>query len=302
MKYTLATRGSKLALYQAHFVRQRLSEKFPQHQWEIQTFTTTGDRIQDRPLAEFGGKGVFLKEIEEALLSGKADLAVHSLKDVPCEETPHLRLAAFLSREDPRDVWISKHADLMHLLPEKRVGTSSLRRSLLVHFYRTDLQVELLRGNLDTRLRKLDEGQYDAIVVAAAGLHRLQLFDDSYMYYLSEEAFIPAVGQGIMVVQIRENEEPLSVMLRDFNDSQSETAARIERKFLSHYEGGCHLPVGGLATHKNGAWHFSAFIGGVKSKRMIQDRVDGDDPDRCAFQMHQLLEQQGAKELLAELA
>ncbi len=301
MKYIVATRGSKLALYQANFVKDRLSENFPEHQWEIRTFTTTGDRILDQPLSGFGGKGVFLKEIEDALISGEADLAVHSLKDVPGAETPGLQLISFLPREDPRDVWISKQNDLMHLLPEKRVGTSSLRRSLLVHFYRTDLRVELLRGNLDTRLRKLSEAQYDAIVVAAAGLHRLGLFDDSYMHYLSEEAFIPAIGQGIMVVQISEKEKTLPRMLSALNDSLSETAARIERKFLAYYEGGCHLPIGGLATYTNKRWRFRAFIGGVTSQRIIQDLVEEKEPDACATMMYQKLEQQGAQELLKEL-
>ncbi len=301
MKYILATRGSKLALYQANFVKDRLSENFPEHAWELRTFTTTGDRILDQPLSDFGGKGVFLKEIEEALLSREADLAIHSLKDVPGVETPGLRLISFLPREDPRDVWISKQDDLMHLLPGKRVGTSSLRRSLLVHFYRTDLHVELLRGNLDTRLRKLNEGQYDAIVVAAAGLHRLGLFNDAYMHYLSEEAFIPAIGQGIMVVQIRNNEEALSKMMIALNDPLSETAAHIERLFLTRYGGGCHLPIGGLATRSKDRWRFRAFIGGVNSRRIIQDIVEENEPDACANNMYQKLEQQGARELLKEL-
>jgi len=301
MKYTVATRGSKLALYQANFVKDRLSENFPENQWEIRTFTTTGDRILDQPLSGFGGKGVFLKEIEEALLSGDADLAVHSLKDVPGVETPDLQLVAFLLRDDPRDVWISKQDDLMHLLPEKRVGTSSLRRSLLVHFYRTDLRVELLRGNLDTRLRKLSDGKYDAIVVAAAGLHRLGLFDESHMHYLSEEAFIPAIGQGILVVQIRKDKEGLSKMLSALNDPVTESAAKIERKFLAHYDGGCHLPIGGLATYTGEKWRFRAFIGGVNSRRIIQDFVEEKEPDACATTMYQKLEQQGARELLKEL-
>src|SRR3989304_7668466 len=197
VKYTIATRASKLALYQAHFVQGLLQAKLPQHEWENRAFTTTGDRILDRPLSEFGGKGVFLKEIEEALLEGNADLAVHSFKDVPGIETSGLQLSAYLAREDPRDVWVSTQDDLRHLPVGKTVGTSSLRRTLQIRLYRSDLRIELLRGNLDTRLRKLREGTYDAIVVAAAGLHRLQLFDESYMQYLMEDGFIPAIGQGI---------------------------------------------------------------------------------------------------------
>ena len=301
MKFTIATRGSKLALYQAHFVQSELRTKFPAHEWSIQTFTTTGDRIQDRPLIEFGGKGVFLKEIEEALLSGKADIAVHSLKDVPAIETAGLQLTAFLPREDPRDVWVSRQEDLTQLPPGKVVGTSSLRRSVLIRFYRADLKVELLRGNLDTRLRKLNENQYDAVVVAAAGLHRLKLFEPSFMQYLKEDAFIPAIGQGIMVVQKRAGLDELAAMLSQINDPITATAARMERKFLARYEGGCHLPIGGLAENKDGQWIFRGFIGGVRSGRLIQDRVQDADPDLCARLLSESLHTQGADELLAEL-
>src|SRR5207248_6907782 len=157
---------------------------FPQNIWEIATFTTTGDKHLERPLAAFGGKGAFLKEIEEALLDGHADLAVHSLKDVPAEETTGLQLAAFLSREDPRDVWISRNGEFREIAAGALIGTSSLRRTSLLLAFRSDMRIEMLRGNLDTRLRKFREGQYDAIVVAAAGLHRLSLFDPTCMHYL----------------------------------------------------------------------------------------------------------------------
>ena len=301
MTFILATRGSQLARTQAQLVRDLLAERFPQHQWETKTVITTGDRIQDQSLSEFGGKGVFLKEIEESLLSGKAQLAVHSLKDVPAFETPGLQLAAFLPREDPRDVWASHIEDLMHLQPGKRVGTSSLRRTVLLQFYRPDLRVELLRGNVDTRLRKLKEGQYDAIVLAAAGLHRLNLFNDSFMHYLSEEAFVPAIGQGILVIQIRQDHQELRDMLSQINDPLSETSARIERSLLARYEGGCHLPIGALASNHHADWKLRAFIGGVKSHRIVQDVVLSDNPDVCASTMYDRLEQQGATDLLAEL-
>jgi len=301
MRWIIATRGSQLALYQATFVQNLLREKFPDDQWEIQTFKTTGDKIQNRPLSEFGGKGAFLKEIEEALLEGAAHLAVHSLKDVPAVETPGLRLCAFLPREDPRDVWVSNQEDLMHLAPGKTVGTSSLRRSTLLSFYRPDLPVEMLRGNLDTRLKKLQEGKYDAIVLAAAGLHRLNLFDDSCMQYLNEEGFIPAIGQGVMVVQTKDSSADLSLMLEQLNDPLTRTAATIERSFLARYQGGCHLPIGGFATWKEQKWSFRAFIGGVRSHRLIQDSLEDENPQNCSTLMYQKLEDQGARELLAEL-
>lgn len=300
MKYIIGTRGSKLALCQSALVQKQLQEKFPQHEWELQQFITTGDRILDRPLAEFGGKGVFLKEIEEALLSKEADLAIHSLKDVPGFANPDLRLTAFPPREDPRDVSVSAQDDLLHLDSGKRVGTSSIRRQVLIRFYRPDLHVELLRGNLDTRLRKLREGQYDAIVVAAAGVNRLQVFDPSQMTYLSEDAFIPAIGQGILVVQTRKDSSALIEMLREVNDPDAETAARIERSFMARYQGGCHLPIGGLATKKE-RWIFRAFVGGVRSGRIIQDRIEDSDPDQCSQRMYEGLQSQGAGKLLAEL-
>jgi hydroxymethylbilane synthase len=278
-----------------------LQEKFPEHTWEISTFTTTGDRILDRPLSEFGGKGVFLKEIEEALLSGEADVAIHSLKDVPALETAGLHLSAYLSREDPRDVWVSLQEGLLHLKPGKTVGTSSLRRAVQVRFYRSDLKVEPLRGNLDTRFRKLKEGQYDAIIVAAAGLHRLQLFDETCMHYLLEDGFIPAIGQGILVLQTRNPSENVSLLVQQVNDPVTETAARIERNFLGRFQGGCHLPIGGHATKKGDLWHFRAFIGGVRSGRIVQDSVEHTDPDSCASLLYETLQRHGAQELLSEL-
>jgi hydroxymethylbilane synthase len=300
MKFTIATRGSKLALYQAEHVRKLLQQKFPEHDWQIQTFTTTGDRLTDRPLSEFGGKGAFLKEIEEALLRDEADLAVHSLKDVPGIMTSGLTLDAFLPREDPRDVWVSEQDDLQHLAAGKRVGTSSLRRQVLIRFFRPDLKVEMLRGNLDTRLRKLREGQYDAIVVAAAGLHRLGLYDESIMYTMMEDAFIPAIGQGTIVVQTRENYK-VSALVHTLNDPVSGIASGIERGFLALYEGGCHLPIGGFASLESGAWTFRAFIGGVRSGKIVQDYVRDPSPKGCIAAMQKNLDELGARELLAEL-
>lgn len=301
MKYVIGSRGSKLALHQAGLVKQLFKSKYPQHEWAIETFTTMGDRNLDKPVFAFGGKGAFLKEIEEALLAGTAHLAVHSLKDVPAKETPGLTLSAFLPREDPRDVWVSTKEEMTLLPSGNVVGTSSLRRTLLIEFYRPDLKVELLRGNLDTRLKKLKDGLYDAIVVAAAGLHRLQLYDDSFMHYLHEDAFIPAVGQGILVVQTKTGDNALLEMASELNDPITETVAGIERSFLAKYEGGCHLPIGALATKKNDRWHFRAFIGGVKSHRIIESIVEEQDPSLCASSMVRELQRQGADQLLQEL-
>ena len=189
----------------------------------------------------------------------------------------------------------------MHLPPGKTVGTSSLRRSALLTFYRPDLPVEMLRGNLDTRLKKLREGKYDAIVLAAAGLHRLNLFDETCMEYLNEEGFIPAIGQGVMVVQTKDSSVDLALMVEQLNDPLTRTAATIERSFLARYQGGCHLPIGGFATWKQQKWSFRAFIGGVRSHRLIQDSLEDENPQNCSTWMYQKLEAQGARELLAEL-
>ncbi|HSP06056.1 MAG TPA: hydroxymethylbilane synthase [Acidobacteriota bacterium] len=301
MKYRIATRGSKLALFQANHVQAEMRRLFPAQEWELEIITTTGDKFLDKPLSAFGGKGAFLKEIEEALLAGRAQLAVHSLKDVPSIETAGLRLSAFLPREDPRDVWVCKKEDLFHIPPGSRIGTSSLRRQILLRFFRPDLDIQMLRGNLDTRIRKLREDKYDAVVVAAAGLHRLQLLDDSIMQYLHEDAFIPAIGQAVMVVQTVSAVPEVHDMVRRLNHAPSETAARIEREFLAFYEGGCQLPIGGLARLVGDHWRFRAFVGGIKSNRIVQDSVEELDPGLCARRLYDALEAQGARELLAEL-
>ena len=301
MKYVIATRGSKLALWQAHHVQQLLQARFKDHEWSLQTFTTTGDRFLNKPLSEFGGKGAFLKEIEDAMLKGEAQLAVHSLKDVPAEETRGLQIAVFLKREDPRDVWISRQDQFLYLPKGKTVGTSSLRRQVLIRLYRPDVSVELLRGNLDTRIRKLNDGRYDAIVVAAAGLQRLQLFDPEYMHYLSEDAFVPAPGQGILCVQIPVDNPELAKMVRTLNDPAAEQAGKMERKFLASFHGGCHLPIGALATLDGSEWHFRGLIGGVQSGRVIQDSIRHADPERCPDLLAERLKELGAEELLAEL-
>ena len=220
---------------------------------------------------------------------------------MPGLETAGLRLTAFLTREDPRDVWASYKQEFAHLPSGKKVGTSSLRRTVTLKFYRPDLEVELLRGNLDTRLRKLKEGQYDAIVIAAAGLHRLNLFDDSYMHYLSEDSFVPAIGQAVLTIQTRESDQNLIELISQLNDPISETAVRIERNLLARYEGGCNLPIGALATPHGNLWRFRSLIGGVHSNLILQDMLEDEDPDRCAPRMFELLENLGASKLLQEL-
>src|SRR5262249_16397929 len=235
------------------------------------------------------------------LLNGSAHLAVHSLKDVPVQTTKGLMLAAYLVRDDPRDVWAS-HQEAFNLIPSgKRVGTSSLRREILVRAYRSDLQVEMLRGNLDTRLRKLREGMYDGIVIAAAGLHRLGLFDETYMHYLLEDAFVPAPGQGVLVLQVREDAPRLPEMIARCNDPETRTIVEIERGFLALCKGGCHLPVGAFASRSENGWQLRALIGGARSHRILVDSINQDDPQGCAPLPFEQMVKGGGEELLDEI-
>src|ERR1035441_7613281 len=235
----IASRGSQLALWQARWVAAQLSAAG--HHCRIETFKTTGDKITDVPLAKVGTKGLFTKEIEEALLDGRADLAVHSLKDLPTELPEGLVLAAVPEREDPRDAVVGK--TLAELPLGARVGTSSLRRAAQLRQLRPDLQVESVRGNLDTRLRKLDEGQYDAILLAAAGLKRLG-WGDRIAEILPPEQMCPAVGQGALAIETRAGFD--GVALLDHADTH--TAVMAERAVLGALGGGCQVPIGAYAT------------------------------------------------------
>ena len=238
----IASRGSQLALWQAHWVERQLAGAG--HECRIEIIKTTGDKITDVPLAKVGSKGLFTKEIEEALLDGRADVAVHSLKDLPTEMPAGLALAAVPEREDPRDAVVGRRlADL----PEgAKVGTSSLRRSAQLKQLRPDLVVESVRGNLDTRLRKLDEGRYDAILLASAGLRRLG-WSDRIAEILPPETMCPAVGQGALAIQTRDSGAALAIC-RGLDDAATHAAVRAERGLLARLGGGCQVPIGAHAT------------------------------------------------------
>ena len=242
----LGTRGSRLALVQAELVRNALARDATA--CEVVVLKTTGDRIQDRPLADAGGKGLFTKELEEALLRGEIDLAVHSMKDVPTTLPDGLSMAAILPREDPRDVFISPLAGTLEDLPKSaRVGTSSVRRAAQVKRARPDIETLLLRGNVDTRLRKLDEGQYDAIILALAGLSRLGLAERA-TWVLEPRDWLPALSQGAIGVQAREDDVETRAAVRKLDDPVSATAIACERAFQSALDGSCRTPIGGLAA------------------------------------------------------
>ncbi len=243
----IGTRGSLLALTQSGAVRDAIQALHPSVRVELVVIKTTGDKILDVPLAKVGGKGLFVKEIEEALLSGAVDLAVHSMKDVPAEVPERLAIVVIPKREDARDALVSRGATrLDELPPGARVGTSSLRRAAQLLMLRSDLVIESLRGNLDTRLRKAEEGVFDAVVLAAAGLHRMG-WKKRIASYFDAEAFIPAVGQGAIGIETRKDDVELLKLLAPLHDPETAVAVAAERGFLDALQGGCQVPIGGHA-------------------------------------------------------
>jgi hydroxymethylbilane synthase len=244
----IGSRGSQLALWQAHWVMDAIHRVRPDVRTELLVIKTTGDKILDVPLAKVGGKGLFVKEIEEAMLGGRIDIAVHSMKDMPAELPQGLCIGAVPKREDPRDALVAeKFRSLADLPKGARVGTSSLRRSAQLLHLRPDLLIEPLRGNLDTRLKKLTTTDLDAIVLAAAGLRRLGLAD-RITAVLDADSMLPAVGQGALCIESRTDDETISAVLSALDDADTHTAVLAERAFLHRLEGGCQVPIAGHAT------------------------------------------------------
>ncbi len=292
---TIGSRGSQLALWQAHWVEAQLTSLGATCRIEI--IKTTGDKVTDVPLAKVGGKGLFTKEIEDALLAGTVDLAVHSLKDMPTELPDGLALQAVPEREDVRDALIGgKWADLQ---PGARVGTSSLRRSAQLRALRPDLTIESIRGNLDTRLRKLDEGQFDAIVLAAAGLRRLG-WADRISELLEEDICCPAVGQGALAIETRDDEGPAALLCRNLNHDATRSSVNAERAFLRSLGGGCQVPIGAHATVADGRLRMRGVVAAPDGTRLLAAVTEGDPSEAeeigSSFGAHFLAN--GARELL----
>ena len=244
MKLTIATRGSKLALWQAEWVKKRLENLG--HEVELKIVTTTGDKILDKPLAEIGGKGLFIKEVEEALLNGEAQIAVHSLKDFPTVyDKDHFTLAAIPKREAVEDIFLSETFETLAELPHNAViGTSSIRRAMQLKAFRDDLVITDLRGNVDTRIRKLKEGKYDAIILAYAGVKRLNLLKEvKYYEVIDTDIIIPAMGQGALGIETINDEEVINAV-KHLNDLWTKIEVTIERDFVDELNLGCHAPVG----------------------------------------------------------
>jgi hydroxymethylbilane synthase len=266
----IGTRGSLLALKQSENVKQALEGLWPDVRVELQVIKTTGDKILDVPLAKVGGKGLFVKEIEDALLSRTVDLAVHSMKDVPAELPDGLVIGAVPLREDPRDVLIAREGkSLLELPVGARVGTSSLRRAAQVSRIRPDLEIQMLRGNLDTRLRKVREGMYDAIVLAAAGLHRMG-WQDAITAYLEPEDFLPAIGQGAIGIEIRRDDEELRGLLAPVHHPDSAVAVQAERSLLKELQGGCQVPIGGHAEVMGETVELAGLVSSVDGREVFR--------------------------------
>ncbi|MFZ5484838.1 MAG: hydroxymethylbilane synthase [Pseudomonadota bacterium] len=299
----IATRESQLALWQAHHVRDRLRALHPGLTVELLGMTTQGDQILDSPLSRIGGKGLFVKELEQAMLEGRAHLAVHSLKDVPMDLPEGFELAAIPEREDPRDAFVSnRFTGLDQLLPGARVGTSSLRRQAQLRERYPHLVVDTLRGNVNTRLRKLDEGQYEAIILAAAGLKRLG-FGARITAILSTEESLPAVGQGALGIEIRAGQPEVAALLAPLNDPATAACVRAERAMSRALQGGCQAPIGGYCVVREGGLHLRGFVADLEGVRFYRAEAEGalDAPEALGEQVASALVAQGADRLLAEL-
>jgi hydroxymethylbilane synthase len=299
----IGTRGSALALWQAEWVKSQLLGWQQELIVELVVIKTTGDKILDVPLAQVGGKGLFVKEIEEALLDGRADLAVHSVKDMPAELPEGLHLAAMPPREDPRDALISKNNMALDKLPHgARVGTSSLRRAAQLLHLRPDLQIETLRGNVDTRLRKLESEGLDAIVLAAAGLKRMEL-SQVISEYLEPERILPAVGQGALGIETRTGDVFTNTVVESLVHQQTVTTVRAERAFLKRLEGGCQVPIGAYATLEDETLILKGMVADLKGVRLIRKEMRGDarQPEVVGKGLAEVVLESGGEEILAEI-
>jgi hydroxymethylbilane synthase len=320
-KINIGTRGSKLALWQAEWVKAEIQMIDPGIDVRLIKIKTTGDMILDVPLAQVGGKGLFVKEIEESILRNDVDIAVHSMKDVPTDFPVGLHLSAICEREDPRDAFISqiqssksKVQSIKDLPQGARIGTSSLRRSSQLLNMRPDLQITQLRGNLDTRLRKLDEGQFDAIILAAAGVKRLGL-QNRITEILPFEVSLPAIGQGAIGIECRADDEIINKIVGALNHKETSIAVRAERAFLRKLEGGCQVPIAAYAriehraegreqrAPKDSLLVMDGLVGSIDGKRLVKGRIEGrpEDYESLGIRLAEDLLSRGAHEILAEV-
>jgi len=295
----IGSRGSQLALWQANHIRALLEAR--RHTVEIEIIKTTGDKILDVALAKVGTKGMFTKEIEEALAEGRIDLAVHSLKDLPTEISSGFKIAAITKREDPRDVFCSqKYQSLDDLRRGARVGTSSLRRQAQLKALRNDLELHPLRGNVDTRLRKLADGEYDAIILAAAGLSRLG--KNQFMrHVLPAEVMCPAAGQGALAIEIRAGDFATAELVKFLDDGAARLTTTCERALLSKLGGGCQVPIGALAELRGDRLHLDAIVASPDGSKLLRESRTGSDPVSLGEETGEALLRQGGAQILEEV-
>ncbi len=301
----IATRSSALALWQAEFIKAELERLHSHITVELVKIKTQGDKILDVPLAKIGGKGLFVKELEEAMLDGRADLAVHSMKDVPMEFPEGLGLVAICEREDPTDAFVSNHYGKLEELPHGAVvGTSSLRRETQLRANRPDLQIKMLRGNVNTRLAKLDAGEYDAIVLASSGLKRLG-FHDRIRYCMPDTLSLPAVGQGALGIECRLEDSELQTLLEPLNHNDTADRVKAERALNRRLEGGCQVPIAAYALLEDNdttVW-LRGLVGAVDGSQIfrVEGRAPRADGERLGRELAEQLLAMGADKVLAEI-
>ncbi len=295
----IGSRGSQLALWQATHIKTLLEQRG--HNVEIEIIKTTGDRITDVALAQVGTKGMFTKEIEEALAQKRVDLAVHSLKDLPTEIPEGFEIVAITTREDARDVFCSRQYNSIKELPNRaKIGTSSLRRQAQLKALRPDLEIHALRGNVDTRLRKLEAGEYDAVILAAAGLNRLGK-RESMRQVLPAKLMCPAAGQGALAVEIRENDSAVQRHVVFLDDKAARMTTTCERALLNKMGGGCQVPIGALAEIVNGRLYLEAVVARPDGTKVLRESAEGDDPVQVGEAVGEALLRRGGDGILREV-
>ncbi|MCX7990755.1 MAG: hydroxymethylbilane synthase [Proteobacteria bacterium] len=302
-KIKIGTRGSQLALWQANHIKSILEKSYPDYTFELVKIKTQGDKILDVALSKVGGKGLFVKELEDALLEKKVDFAVHSMKDVPVILPEGLHLTAITKREDPRDCFLSKNYNSLSDLPESaKVGTSSLRRQCQILSLRKDLQVEVLRGNVETRIRKMTEGVYDAVILAYAGVKRLNLMD-YVKEVISEDLSLPAIGQGALGIECRVDDDEVNNLLSILNDDDSAVCVKAERAFLRVLEGGCQVPIGSYGRIIDNKLVLKGLVGTLDGKTIIKETVSGEKTDAEALgeSLAEVILSKGGKKILEEV-
>ena len=299
----IATRKSALALWQAEFVKAQLEHFHKDITVELVPMSTQGDIILDTPLAKIGGKGLFVKELEQAMLDGRADIAVHSMKDVPVDFPEGLALHTICEREDPRDAFVSNtYADIAQLPQGAIVGTSSLRRQCQIRALRPDLEIRDLRGNVNTRLAKLDDGQYDAIILAAAGLIRLEMHD-RIKAFIEPEVSLPANGQGAVGIECRIDDEATKALLAPLEHSETRIRVNAERAMNRRLEGGCQVPIGAYALVDGEQVHLRGLVGAIDGSEILRAEISGNttDAEALGVQLAEQLLALGADKILADV-